>query len=128
MPNEGYSTTAHQFVGACLNKSPKLRPTYQALLNAEWLKEYTKPETITEEEEEEAENEASAEAIAKAAEHVDVSKSGTEDAVVAAWVQSVIEKKASGLYGDKGAKPALHAAALDAVAQATASPATSPAL
>lgn len=127
MPNDGYSSTAHQFVRACLNKTPTLRPTYQALLNAEWLKDFAKPETITEEDEEEAENDASAEAIANAADNVDVSKSGTDDAEVAAWVQSVLEKKANGLYGDKASKPALHAAALDAVAKATSSPLTSPA-
>ena len=38
---------------ACLNKVPKLRPSYQALLGSDWLQTLTKPETITEDEEEE---------------------------------------------------------------------------
>ncbi|MBH1945681.1 hypothetical protein I5L01_15840 [Erythrobacter sp. YJ-T3-07] len=76
----------------------------------------TKPETITEEDEEAEENEASAEAIANAANNMDVSNSGTEDAEVAAWVQSVLAKKASGEYGEDVPKPALHAAPLDAAA------------
>lgn len=121
MPEEGYSSTAHQFVEGCLNKKADLRPTYQALLNSEWLKGLTKPETITEEDEEAAENEASDEAIASAADNVDVSKSSTEDAEVAAWVKGVLEKKASGQYGEKVSKPALHTAALDAIAKASGS-------
>ncbi|KAH6647142.1 kinase-like domain-containing protein, partial [Truncatella angustata] len=116
MPEEGYSATAHKFVKSCLNKNANLRPTYQALLNAEWIKDLTKPETITEEDEEDAENEASAEAIANAANNMDVSNSGTEDPEVAAWVQDVLAKKTSGQYGEDVPKPALHAAPLDAAA------------
>ncbi|KAI1855364.1 hypothetical protein JX265_006493 [Neoarthrinium moseri] len=115
LPTEGYSDTARQFVHGCLNKVPKLRPNYQALLNSEWLKTLTKPETITEEDEESAENDASAEALANAADKLDVSRSGTEDAEVAAWVKDVLEKKATGQYGIQVPKPALHAAPLDAV-------------
>ncbi|KAK9419384.1 putative Protein kinase domain-containing protein [Seiridium unicorne] len=114
MPKEGYSNTAHRFVQSCLNKTASLRPTYQALLNSEWLQDLTKPETITEEDEEAEENEASAEAIANAANNMDVSNSGTEDPDVAAWVQSVMEKKANGQYNDQSQKPPLHAAPLDA--------------
>ena len=106
---------------ACLNKVPKLRPSYQALLGSDWLQTLTKPETITEDEEEEHENEASAAAVTSAADHMDLSHSSTEDAEVAAWVRNALERKASGLYeADK--KPALHAAPLDAVN----SPMTSP--
>jgi mitogen-activated protein kinase kinase len=93
---------------------PKLRPNYQALLNSEWLKDLTKPETITEEDEEAAENDATAEAVENAADHVDLRKAGTEDAEVAAWVNGVLEKKANGSYGAAAQKPALHAAPLDA--------------
>lgn len=115
MPEEGYSATAIRFVKSCLNKKASLRPTYQALLNAEWLKDMTKPETITEEDEEAAENDVSAEAMSNAADNLDMRKSGTEDPDVAEWVQSVMARKASGQYGEDAEKPALHAAPLDAV-------------
>ena len=106
---------------ACLNKTPKLRPSYSALLGSDWIQTLTKPETITEDEEEENENEASAEAVTSAADNMDVSHSSTEDAEVAAWVKDALERKASGQYeADK--KPALHAAPLDAVNSPMASP------
>lgn len=122
LPPEGYSDTARHFVLACLNKVPKLRPSYQTLLNSEWLQVLTKPETITEEDEEGAENDASDEALANAADKLDVSRSGTEDPEVAAWVRGVLEKKANGQYGDGAQKPALHAAPLDVVNSPLASP------
>ena len=115
LPAEGYTDTARQFVHGCLNKVPKLRPTYQALLASDWLQDLTKPETITEEDEEAAENEASDQAVAEAADRLDISRSTTGDPEVAEWVQVVMAKKAAGQYGDKGEKPALHAAPLDAV-------------
>ena len=49
---EGYSDTARDFVKGCLNKIPKLRPTYAMLLKHPWLQPFSKPETITEEAEE----------------------------------------------------------------------------
>ncbi|KAH9889116.1 protein kinase-like domain-containing protein [Xylariomycetidae sp. FL2044] len=124
LPKEGYSETARIFVHGCLNKVPKLRPTYLALLNSEWIKGLTKPETITEEDEEAAENEASAQAISDTASKVDLSHSSTEDEEVAAWVNSALEKKAKGQYEEVG-RPALHAAPLDAAAS---SPLASPQL
>ncbi|KAI0428201.1 kinase-like domain-containing protein [Xylaria sp. FL1042] len=117
-----YTQTACTFVHGCLNKSPKLRPTYQALLASEWLKGLSKPETIAEEDEEVQENDASAEAVADAAESVDISHSGTEDAEIAAWVKEILEKKATGKYGEADGKPALHTAQLDAVATSLCSP------
>ncbi|KAI0487630.1 kinase-like domain-containing protein [Xylaria cf. heliscus] len=122
---ETYSQTARTFVNGCLNKVPKLRPNYQALLASEWLKGLSKPETITEEDEEVQENNASAEAVAGTAGSVDISHSGTEDAEVAAWVQEVLEKKTSGQYGEADGRPALHNAQLDAVATSLGSPAIS---
>ncbi|RYP90650.1 hypothetical protein DL770_003251 [Monosporascus sp. CRB-9-2] len=122
LPEEGYSDTARVFVLSCLNKIPKLRPSYKALLASEWLQGLTKPETITEDEEEDNENNASAEAVAGAAEHFDMSHSTTEDAEVAAWVNGALEKKARGQY-KADAKPALHAAPLDAMNSPLASPA-----
>ncbi|KAI1343443.1 kinase-like domain-containing protein [Xylariaceae sp. FL0016] len=119
---ETYTTTARKFVHACLNKVPKLRPNYQALLASEWLLNLTKPEIISEEDEEAAENDASAEAVAGAATNLDLSHSTTEDAEVAAWVNDVLGKKANGEYGSASSKPALHNAPLDAVASPLASP------
>ncbi|KAI0405584.1 kinase-like domain-containing protein [Xylaria palmicola] len=117
-----YSETARAFVNGCLNKAPKLRPNYQALLASEWLKGLSKPETITEEDEEAQENDASAEAVAGVAENLDLSHSGTEDAEVAAWVKEVLDKKASGQYGEADGRPALHNAQLDAVVTSLGSP------
>lgn len=119
---ETYSQTARTFVNGCLNKVPKLRPTYQALLASEWLGDLSKPETITEEDEEAQENDASAEAVAGAAESVDVSHSSTEDCEIARWVKEVLEKKANGQYGGVDGKPALHNAQLDAVVTSLGSP------
>ncbi|KAI1436413.1 kinase-like protein [Xylaria sp. CBS 124048] len=118
-----YSLAARTFVKGCLNKLPKLRPNYQALLVSEWLKGLTQPETITEEEEESRGDDASAEAQAGAADNIDLSRSSTEDAEVAAWVKDVLGKKASGEYGEAVGKPALHAAPLDAVASPLVGPA-----
>ncbi|KAI2782260.1 kinase-like protein [Daldinia loculata] len=110
-----YSEAARTFVHGCLNKVPKLRPTYQALLASEWIEDLTKPETITEEDEEVDENDVSAEAVAGAAEKLDLSHSSTDDAEVAAWVNGVLEKKESEQYGEAEGQPALHHAPLDAV-------------
>lgn len=125
LPAEGYSETARQFVHSCLNKVPKLRPNYSALLTTEWLKDLSKPETITEEDEEAAENNASAQAVADAADNLDLRRSGTEDPEIAVWVQGVLAKKAAGEYGAMIPRPALHAAPLDAAAT---SPLASPAV
>ncbi|CAJ2504399.1 Uu.00g117930.m01.CDS01 [Anthostomella pinea] len=117
-----YSETSQLFVHGCLNKVPKLRPTYQALLASEWLKSLTKPETITEEDEEAEENDASAEALAGAASKANFSHSTTEDPEVASWVRGVLKQKSNGQYGEVSGKPALHAAPLDAVNSPLASP------
>jgi len=109
LPIEGYSPMARDFVRGCLNKIPKLRPTYAMLLRHGWLAALSKPTTISEEEEEDDED---AEPTV-----------GTEDREVAAWVQEAIQKKKDGKMGS-AAKPALHSAALDRVN----SPATSPGL
>ncbi|KAK6859546.1 map kinase [Apiospora arundinis] len=126
LPAEGYSDTARKFVHACLHKVPKMRPTYGALLASDWLQNLAKPETITEEDEEAAENDASEQAITEAVDKLKLGKSGsTEDAEVAAWVQGVLEGKATGKLKSGSSKPALHAAPLDAVQSPMASPAAS---
>ncbi|OTB07402.1 hypothetical protein M426DRAFT_53849 [Hypoxylon sp. CI-4A] len=110
-----YSEAARTFVHGCLNKVPKLRPTYQALLASEWLQDLTKPETITEEDEEEEENDVSAEAVSTAVGKLDLSHSSTDDEEIAKWVQDILEKKETGQYGEAEGQPALHHAPLDAV-------------
>lgn len=118
LPEGRYSDEAAAFVKACLHKVAQLRPTYQALLQSEWLggltQTLTKPETITEEDEEAAEEEVSEQAMTEAADRVKVT-SGTEDEEIAAWVRDVLQKKETGEYGNLDAKPALHNAPLDAV-------------
>lgn len=110
MPDVGYSELASDFVKGCLHKVPAKRPTYAMLLKHPWLLEFTKPQTITEEAEEGDEVEEMAEAVGKIK-----LNSGTEDAEVAEWVNTVMQRKRDGL--DKGGpgQPALHAAPLDSV-------------
>jgi len=90
-------------------KIPRLRPTYAMLLQHAWLAPMLKPPTISEEDEEAAEagdilpiNGGEVEPL-------------TADKEVAAWVQGALERKRSGKMAN-AAKPALHAAPLDAVA------------
>lgn len=116
MPEEGYSDTAKDFVRACLHKIPMKRPTYAMMLKHAWLKEFSKPQTITEEAEEGEEVEKVAEAVGK----IDL-KSSTEDAEVAEWVNNVLRRKREGLDSDGPMRPALHTAPLD-----TVSPISSP--
>ncbi|KAF1980024.1 kinase-like protein [Bimuria novae-zelandiae CBS 107.79] len=115
LPDEGYSEAARNFVHGCLNKIPKLRPTYAMLLQHAWLAPLIKPQTITEEEEEEVAAAVAAEPDAAAG-----SKGSSEpieavyDQEVADWVKAAIERRRQGKLG-VSAKPALHAAPLDAV-------------
>jgi len=108
LPEEGYSALARDFVRGCLNKAPKLRPTYGMLLQHGWLAPLSKPETIAEADEEEDGDE------------MNMPNSGTEDPEVAAWVQHALDRKKKGLIGESQ-KPALHTAPLDSM-----SPVSSP--
>lgn len=93
----------------CLNKVPKLRPTYAALLRHAWLTPLTKPPTISEDEE--------AEKLAEAGAELDGELEPlpfTADKEVAAWVKESLERKKAGKLVINE-KPALHAAPLDAV-------------
>lgn len=103
LPAGGFSEPARDFVREALNKIPKLRPTYPMLLRHPWLAPLLKPPTISEDEDvtEEFAKEESA-------------GSGVFDREVAKWVLGAMERKRSGIMG-KRAKPALHAAPLDAV-------------
>lgn len=87
-----------------LNKIPKLRPTYAMLLRHAWLAPLLLPPTISEEDEEAGEELATDPSAA----------AGVVDREVAKWVTDAMERKRNGTMGKK-AKPALHAAPLDAV-------------
>ena len=108
LPHETFSEEAHDFVRGCLNKIPKLRLTYAMLLRHPWLSQLLKPPTIAEEDE------------TAAIPDPDAGTTDLEvvDKEVADWVKQQIEKRRSGAMVKK-AKPALHAAPLDA----TSSPA-----
>ena len=88
----------------CLNKIPKLRPTYAMLLRHAWLAPLLKPPTISE-----ADEEQTSEAT-----EVDPTAPAVVDSEVAAWVIDAMERRRNGSMGRK-AKPALHAAPLNAV-------------
>lgn len=108
LPTEGFSLLARDFVHGCLNKIPKLRPTYSMLLQHGWLAALSKPVAIVEEDENDE------------GEGLTIETSGTEDKEVAEWVKDALEKKRNGLLGISQ-KPALHAAPLDSI-----SPVSSP--
>ncbi|QIW96285.1 hypothetical protein AMS68_001803 [Peltaster fructicola] len=112
LPADKFSVEARDFVRGCLNKIPKLRPTYPRLLEHPWLAELLKPSVIAEEDEEAAERAyAAGESIAQTGPTADT---GFFDREVGEWVIAALEKKKAGKLG-KSAKPALHAVALDAV-------------
>ena len=104
LPADNFSEAARDFVAGALNKIPKLRPTYAMLLRHPWLAPLVLPSTITEEDEERVEEASPDENTALDA----VNKE------VALWVLNAMERKRNGTMGKK-AKPALHAAPLDAV-------------
>ena len=108
LPKDTFSEDAHDFVRGCLNKIPKLRLTYAMLLRHPWLGQLLKPPTITEEDETEGTPTPGTNAT-----DIEV-----VDKEVADWVKQQMEKRKSGAMAKK-AKPALHAAPLDA----TSSPA-----
>lgn len=115
LPEEGYSEAAKNFVRGCLNKIPKLRPTYAMLLSHAWLAPMIKPETITEEDEDEvAEAEAADGGVAAGDQGPAEPSDDVVDKEVADWVKDAIDKRRRGVLG-KAPKPALHAAPLDAV-------------
>lgn len=104
LPDQSFSDAAKDFVRGCLNKIPKLRLTYALLLRHAWLAPLLKPPTISEED-----GIAAEEGTGEATTGVPVI-----DKEVADWVIDAMERRRSGKMGKK-AKPALHAAPLDAV-------------
>ncbi|KAJ5704008.1 MAP kinase kinase PBS2 [Penicillium malachiteum] len=113
LPDTGYSDEAHSFVRACLDKNPKNRPTYSALIRHPWLEPLMRPPSETEEA---ASEEAEAEAPAPGEK---VPSSVTEDKEVAEWVLKQLELKQQGLLV-VDEKPALHTVALDKVGSSPA--------
>ncbi|KAK5938501.1 MAP kinase kinase Wis1 [Knufia obscura] len=109
LPAERYSESAREFVKGCLNKIPKMRPTYAALLRHSWLAPLMKPPTIQEDEEAETAAEAGGDASADM-EPLPL----TADKEVANWVHEAMERKRTGKMAS-AEKPALHAAPLDQV-------------
>jgi mitogen-activated protein kinase kinase len=157
LPETGYSDTARHFVRSCLKKTPKLRPSYAALLQHQWLAPLAKPAIIPEESDDEADAYASpalavhngsssgsssdpastpmgsgstpspnveAAAPPPPADHQQSAQPGEHDelrlpqgvvdAEVATWVLRALDRRRRGYVG-RAAKPALHAAPLDAV-------------
>ncbi|KAG9242889.1 kinase-like domain-containing protein [Calycina marina] len=104
LPEEGFSPLARDFVHGCLNKIPKLRPTYSMLLQHGWLAPLSKPAAITEEDEDES------------GEGLTIDTHGTEDKEVAEWCKNALERKKNGLMKDS-LKPALHAVPLNTTVQ-----------
>ncbi len=111
LPPNDFSDEAKDFVRGCLNKIPKLRPTYAMLLRHPWLTPLLKPPTITEEDED-------ASAADDAPSSDSPSGPGVLDREIADWVRGAMERRRNGTMGKKS-KPALHAAPLDAVPSPT---------
>ena len=111
LPSTGYSELAHDFVGQCLHKVPAQRPSYTRLINHPWLAELMQPPPTPETA---AVNGVAGLSIAGGAQPPGLAGVDTADPEVAAWVVKALERKKAGKV--KGtAKPALHAAPLDAV-------------
>ncbi|KAK3330639.1 kinase-like domain-containing protein [Apodospora peruviana] len=115
LPEEGFSATAQDFVRSCLQKIPAKRHTYPMLLAHPWMKPLGRPATIAEEAE--AEDAAADDELVDATGSLSLnSPTGLGgDSEVAAWVNSVLERKRKGLLKGIADKPALHAAPLDSV-------------
>lgn len=116
LPAETFSEASRDFVAGCLNKIPKLRPTYPMLLQHAWLAPLVKPETIMEEDEEAAEAAAEAEANGEAPAESSAGPADDGNFVdreVGEWVLQALDRRRRGVMGSH-AKPALHAAPLDA--------------
>ncbi|KAK5726070.1 MAP kinase kinase Wis1 [Elasticomyces elasticus] len=128
LPAEQFSEAARDFAAGCLHKIPKLRPTYPMLLQHAWLAPLVKPATIMEEDEEEAEAENGASEmgeVEKAQSGLNANGEGAAgfvDREVGEWVIGALDRRKNGTMA-KSAKPALHAAPLDAVGSPGAAPA-----
>ncbi|KAK5048965.1 hypothetical protein LTR84_005387 [Exophiala bonariae] len=109
LPADQFSEVAIDFVRGCLNKIPRLRPTYTMLLRHGWLAPLMKPPTISEDDEAEQAAEAGIESV-----FTNGSAPDTADKEVAEWMKAALERKKAGKMA-VSKKPALHEAPLDAV-------------
>ncbi|KAF2148452.1 kinase-like protein [Myriangium duriaei CBS 260.36] len=124
LPADTFSEAARNFVAGCLNKIPKLRPTYAMLLQHAWLAplEGKDMNVIAEEDEDAANAPSESPAVAAAEDELTVQVDSTVDdeghkwvdKEVGEWVREQLRKRKEGRLG-KHRKPALHAAPLDAV-------------
>ncbi|MCJ1375105.1 hypothetical protein MMC20_006339 [Loxospora ochrophaea] len=116
LPPTTFSPQAHDFVSSCLHKIPAQRPTYAMLIRHPWLVPLLKPPTITEEDDNDTNEPESPDLASSSSSFASYGASdpATADKEVAAWVRDALEKRRNGTLG-KSAKPALHAAPLDAV-------------
>ncbi|KAL8744755.1 MAG: hypothetical protein Q9190_003025 [Brigantiaea leucoxantha] len=110
LPDGEFSEPAKDFVRKCLNKTPRLRPTYAMLLRHSWLAPLLKPPSISEEEEQDEEDASTTTPTAPPG-----TSNGPKviDKEIADWVHDAIQKRKNGTMGKKS-KPALHTAPLDA--------------
>ncbi|KAI7645041.1 kinase-like protein, partial [Hortaea werneckii] len=112
LPAERYSEAARNFVAGCLNKIPKLRPTYPMLLQHAWLAPLVKPSTIAEEDEEAAEAGGDLDQNLGILNPELEDEGGFVDREVGEWVIEMLDRKRRGVLGESQ-KPAGHAAPLD---------------
>ncbi|KAJ5491283.1 MAP kinase kinase PBS2 [Penicillium diatomitis] len=108
LPAEGFSEEAHAFVGACLDKIPKNRPSYNMLLRHPWLSPLMQPPT-------ESASEDIASEPSESPTRLSPPSNLTEDKEVAEWVIKQLARRNGGEL-QISEKPALHAVALDKVA------------
>ncbi|TKX19320.1 protein kinase domain-containing protein 46 [Elsinoe australis] len=119
LPADKFSESARNFVAGCLNKIPKLRPTYAMLLQHPWLAPLEGMNSIQEDDEAEEAAEKGEDVPEKSVvkpedELVDENGEKWVDKEVGEWVREQLRKRREGLLG-KRRQPALHAAPLDAV-------------
>lgn len=110
LPADTFSEASRDFIAGCLNKIPKLRPTYPKLLQHAWLAPLVKPKTIMEEDEEAAEAATDGDIPPQNEDE----REGFVDRELGEWVIGALDRRKRGVMG-KAAKPALHTAPLDAV-------------
>lgn len=108
LPDTGYSEEAHAFVRACLDKTPKNRPSYNMLLRHPWLSPLMRPPS-------EVEGEMAPQPAEDQPPGSHPSSYMTQDNEVASWVHGQLERRRNGQL-QEAEKPALHAVALDKVA------------
>ncbi|KAI0998530.1 hypothetical protein K3495_g9666 [Podosphaera aphanis] len=104
LPKDTFSPLACEFVRGCLNKKPKLRPTYSMLLQHEWLAPLSQtPSTLKDKDID----------ISDKDHGPNINNKEIVDQEVADWVTDALERKKNGTQS-KDLKPALHTAPINA--------------